>query len=799
MIRTELLAASIIVSLWTPRASAQERHEVPKGWQASLAKGHQAEKRGDRLSRRGRAAAAKAAYRDAMSAYLETISKRPKAAEAYARLGRMFVALRAFNECVAVFSQGQHQLPNDVPIRRYLGVCTWFRGNKQAALAHLIWVSKRKPTAEVLLLVGRYLAQQRRCKQAVPHLSALLKLGERVAERRMLADCLMRVGRFADARESYEKLVSATGGKPFALWGLARAYERTEAHAKAEATYRRLMAALPENKKPDVLVPLAEQLRRQGRYDEAARLARRYVSARPKAPGGHQELGLIALSRRDCREALGQFELAVARGHKSAWAHSLLSRALRCVNQPKRAITASERAAALSRDPDIAMELGNAYRAGGRYEQAIGIHDRLLRQHPKRVAFRLQLANDYLAAQKLDSAIREYNRLVKNASAPRWDRWRAKRGLSACYYNMGVLAMRKGQDAEASRLLTRAQSYRKGHRRARLAQALLALRRKDGVRALQLIKRDKKSALALWIRGRLALDAGKLKQARTLLRKATRARGGRRMPQITNDLAVADAKAGKLKAANARLESLPGDVAQYNQQLVKLALTLAALRRQRGALAKHYMDAIDVKRLAPREKMLHGVLAAATAIATGAKKRGIAKLSRLARDRNFSQVAAPDVRRSAARLIRAKLAIATGKGIPASMRSLARVRGARARKIAQRLRMTLRRLALHQFYRKGRYRRAAKLAGPGAPPALQHDAACAAYRSGDKARARAVFARLQRKVPEATVNLGIAVDELDKNRRRAFDLYRRYLKESGGRAKVVRRWIEAKKRIYGFR
>ena len=158
---------------------------------------------------------------------------------------------------------------------------------------------------ESLFNLGVVLMNRRRPNEAIPHFERLV--AERPAEARYalcLGNCLLAVGRFADAAAAAEGLLAHQGGnieaKMLRAGALALAGDRERADVEIGA-----LEALVRTR-PELAIGLGGILAVAGRYAEARRAFEAARARNPRDPAAHAGLARSAL-------ALGEFEDAA--GH----------------------------------------------------------------------------------------------------------------------------------------------------------------------------------------------------------------------------------------------------------------------------------------------------------------------------------------------------------------------------------------------------------------------------------------------------------------------------------------------------
>jgi len=181
--------------------------------------------------------------------------------------------------------------------------------------------------------------------------------------------------------------------------------------AQAEAYYRQILAAQPEN--ADILHLLGVLCYQTERNDEAIRLIDNAIVLEPRNPDYLNNLGL----------------------------------ALRAAGQTERAITCYQRALQIApKDFDLQTNLGNAYQALDRHEEAAGCYRRILRANPRDTEIRSALC---YALQALGNQCHQAGRYLQ-AEACYQEAVQFAPDDAALYYNLGNAQRELGKPAEAA-------------------------------------------------------------------------------------------------------------------------------------------------------------------------------------------------------------------------------------------------------------------------------------------------------------------------------------------------------------
>ncbi len=128
---------------------------------------------------------------------------------------------------------------------------------------------------------------------------------ERVEVRLLLADTLRRIGRLDQAEVEYAAAMSLDPRRVEAYTGAAMIRRARFDYEGAVALLEPAIDRVPAGRRPDLILTIAETRRRQGRLEEAERLLREVLRARPGDPPALAGLAQVAEARGDLDGAVG--------------------------------------------------------------------------------------------------------------------------------------------------------------------------------------------------------------------------------------------------------------------------------------------------------------------------------------------------------------------------------------------------------------------------------------------------------------------------------------------------------------
>ena len=257
------------------------------------------------------------------------------------------------------------------------------------------------------------------------------------AETLMVARRLHRHGEFARAAETYRRLLAAHPNNPELHYLLASACRSQGDISAAIAGYERAIALKAGF--AEAHNSLGAALAHLGRLAEAEACFRRAVDARPEFAHAHNNLGNVLKERSKTREAEACYRKAIALQPNFADAHNNLGNVLRELGRPTEALAACE--AALALNPQMAEAHNNrgaALAALGRWPEAIASFRQAIMLQP--------LYPD--AHGNLGNALRELGRFDEAALSLR-EAVRLQPGSSERHHALAIAQLHGGDIGEA--------------------------------------------------------------------------------------------------------------------------------------------------------------------------------------------------------------------------------------------------------------------------------------------------------------------------------------------------------------
>jgi tetratricopeptide (TPR) repeat protein len=221
------------------------------------------------------------------------------------------------------------------------------------------------------------------------------------------------------------------------LWAAGVQHHRAGRLAEAEACYRRMLTAQPNN--ADAFTNLGVALKGLGRLDEAVAAYRQAIAINPDCAEAHSNLGNALRDRGELDEAVTAYREAVRVKPDYAEAHSNLGNALRDQGELDEAVRAYREAVHVK--PDFAeahSNLGNVLTELGKLDEAVGACRQAVGINSNYAEFHSNLGNALNCQGKHDEAITAYREAI-----------RVKADYAEAHSNLGNALRDRGELDEA--------------------------------------------------------------------------------------------------------------------------------------------------------------------------------------------------------------------------------------------------------------------------------------------------------------------------------------------------------------
>ncbi|MCS6856755.1 MAG: zinc-ribbon domain-containing protein [Sandaracinaceae bacterium] len=377
---------------------------------------------------------------------------------------------------------------------------------------------------EAVLGAGRMFLSQKRYSEALTRFEAVIAR-EDAAEVRALsgrsaleeallgaARALIELGRASDAKAHLERLVASRPEDSEALVQLGRVEEALGNREGAEFHYREAIRVDP--KRFEGYLALAKMYIAQNRDSDAQAVLESARSHVMEDASMRLQLGRLELERGHLEGALREFERAAELVPDFPEARFMFGVALRRSGRLEEAAREFEATAAIDPNyPGLALERGMLFESRGQAEQAVAFYERALKEQPEDPELLLRLGAAYVASGQYDSAQEVLSRAQKGRAAS-----------AEIEYLMGRIDFARGQFPQALRRFERAIQLDGKPPEFHLYAAWAALENgqlgesKSHLDAV--MARDRSLGDAYWLRGRILLRMGAVRDALEDFRRA---------------------------------------------------------------------------------------------------------------------------------------------------------------------------------------------------------------------------------------------------------------------------------------
>lgn len=218
-----------------------------------------------------------------------------------------------------------------------------------------------------------------------------------------------KAGRLAEAEAAYRRLLAATPNNPDIAMLLGLLLDQRGAHAEAIPHLARAAKAKPSD--PAAHYNLALALQHAGRAGEAVSAYRRALDLRPDYLAARVNLGNLLAETGAAEAAIALFREGLARHGKQADLHYNLARLLQQMGRYAEAAEHYRSALAIKPDlPGALNNLGLLLQSGKEIDEAIALYRRGLAAAPASLDLLLNLGNALMLASRFEEAIAAYRR-----------------------------------------------------------------------------------------------------------------------------------------------------------------------------------------------------------------------------------------------------------------------------------------------------------------------------------------------------------------------------------------------------
>ena len=803
-----------IVAFETPalaQGAGAERHVSRSKYELLFAEGNKVEARAQEQMEGGNKDAKKT-YRKALRTYQKVMALNPKFEKAYLRIAHIYGVLGEHQPAAAVLKRALGLRPNDTDLKDALGLHLFYGGYKQEAIVLLeAAVAGNRGGLDLLVMVTDFYRSTNKPRKTLPLLRRILRQKPKAHNRRVqLGTTLIRLNQPKKAQAACAK-VPKSAKKHYAPAQICVGDALLRDHKTKEAlgTYQALAKTIGNKTSQgrQLSLKIAGTLERLGYHRKALKLCVGYTAREPRSARGYLCAGDSLRSLGRCQDSEKQLQYALRLYSRSSRIYRSLAKTYaRCKKLPLARKNLAQAIRMAPKDWTLKSFRGNLLRREGKVKQAYDLHRKLAKTRPWSGRLRAELGHDLYYSGQLPQAKASYRQAFKIDP----ELADARRGLALIGLRDARKQLRTGKLNLATETLQSLHQYGayQGHINAALAASALLGKRAKAAKGWY--DKTPKARRDYWLlqlaRGHALLEMGKATEAAAVLGKIDRTElRGRRLAAVQYARAAAEARAGNYETAVAHLRQLSGN--RSDKLLAAVSIANARQRWKQGEAKAALKQLGEAKKLSKflspenkkRARLLQALAAAENNQAKDALK-GLAAFNKMKRPRSSALLVDEYADRSGLNKLQAYLNYRVG-AYDRAAKLLART------KSADDLMTAILRGRIYQSYVSGRYGRASKASaqlakkgkkkGLAAEDKLLH--ACLDYQMKRKASALKVFQTLAAKIPEAQLNLGIYQDDVERDKRAAYDHYVKYIKRPGAVALAkAQRWVKIKQRIFGF-
>ncbi len=359
-----------------------------------------------------------------------------------------------------------------------------------------------------------------------------------------LGECFLYINKPKDALSVCERSMKLRPTYLSSVWCKAESLRRMEKYGQAYLYFRKIVRYAPKH--PRILQGMAVTTLYTGKGYRALSYARRYVALRPGDPYGHALLGDIQYALGDYPRALASYRKALALDPAVKAFYIKLGVAYYRIKNYREAVAILKKGLlSYPGDEDISVPLAHSLVALKRYGEAYDILKKTKIRHEIRV--KSIMASALLGMKRPKEAINVFRQVYPK----RKDDDQVKRGYVRALLQAAYQELQKDNIDGSMAYIKEGYGITPSNPVLLKNLALLAYLKKDLNSTLGYLKQlDKVSVEDYFLyrlRGRIALDQGRYKEAITLLSKAeqsARRLTSRILARVQMDYAVALMQAG---------------------------------------------------------------------------------------------------------------------------------------------------------------------------------------------------------------------------------------------------------------
>lgn len=407
-----LVAAGLVLS--SAPAQAQGRYEGLTEAERLIRDGVKLEEEAVALEK-NRPEDAEELYEEALAKYEDAIESDPENVEGFVRLGYTLFALGRFTDGANRLEPALKKWPGNIPLRRaYATVLFAIDARRSEAVGHLEAIAKADPEQfDVFYLLGKFYYENGEFDLAAKSFRRYLSFRpEDVVVHGTLGNVYFKTGKFEPALAEFRLVLSLDPGNLAAQVNVANIRFKQGEYRVASALYEKLLTTHPGNL--GVLFNLASCQYQLEEFEGAVARYQEFLEARPSHPTARYMAGMSLLALDRTPDARAEFETLLSQHPRHARGHyrvALMDAAVgKYVEARDRLIQAEEFAPS---DGWIAKSLGDMHRALGDLDPALEAHMRAADLDADVPDFQAAIGRTHFVAGALTPAVERFTRALE--------------------------------------------------------------------------------------------------------------------------------------------------------------------------------------------------------------------------------------------------------------------------------------------------------------------------------------------------------------------------------------------------
>ena len=423
----------LLLTLFSAGTVAAQGRYVPQGAaQRHYQEGERFTEQGDALRQEGEEPGAMAKYEAAVEAFEEALDDDPAYIDAYARLGRVYYSLGAYQKALGPLETALRREKGSHELTFWYGQNLIGAGRGEEGLRRLERVAAETDRfPEVYVVLGNQYYSGRDYVRARPAFEQYLRLEpDANAARAKLGNTYFKLRDYRKALSEFEAVRLQWPDNVLVVVNIGNCHYQLGEYEKAVELLQEALRRDP--KRQSVLFNLAQSYFQLERQEEALRYYRQFLEFKPQSFNGHYFAGSSLMKLGRDPEALA--ELAEAHRlqpkivhplYKMGLIHLRAQRTDQAEPHLRRALTLKPGA------PWVLSALGTLERQRGRYDDSVRLLQQAIDAQPDAARLHANLAVTQLEAGRVAAAMTAATKALELDSRDQWIRAAAGSVLAA--------------------------------------------------------------------------------------------------------------------------------------------------------------------------------------------------------------------------------------------------------------------------------------------------------------------------------------------------------------------------------